>query len=275
MPFIQPTVTPNPDSLNLSGQTVIITGANAGLGFECARQFLMSRASTVILAVRTISKGEAARTSLLANQEIKKRNPGADVKVLKLDMEDYKSVIAFADSVKKEFHDLHVLLLNAGIGQLSNALLSLELLPLLEATAARTGQATRMCWVGSRMHHESSLAKKQPILPNESVLAHFDDKSKYLTIAHYGDTKLLCVMFIAEMATRVPKEKVIINTMCPGMVNTGMSDVLPFYLRPAMNFVKMLRARTPEEGAWIINYAAVVAGPETHGRYLEDKELVP
>ena len=54
-----------------------------------------------------------------------------------------------------------------------------------------------------------------------------------------------------------------------------MSDVLPFYLRPAMNFVKMLRARTPEEGGWIINYAAVVAGPETHGRYLEDKELLP
>ncbi|MCJ1401023.1 hypothetical protein MMC11_004235 [Xylographa trunciseda] len=292
MPFIQPTVTPNPDNLNLAGQTIIITGANAGLGFECARQLLISHASTVVLAVRTISKGEAARARLLANPEINKRNANADIKIMKLDMEDYQSVIAFADNVKKELHDLHVLLLNAGIGQLgfevsvtghekvtqvnylSNALLSLELLPLLEATAARTGKATRMSWVGSRMHDENSLLSKQPILPGESVLAHFDDKSKYLTIAHYGDTKLLCVMFIAEMAARVPKEKVIINIMCPGMVNTGMSDVLPFYLRPAMNFVKMLRARTPEEGGWIINYAAVVAGPETHGRYLKDKELV-
>ncbi|MCJ1433278.1 hypothetical protein MMC27_002637 [Xylographa pallens] len=284
---------PNPDSLNLAGQTIIITGANAGLGFECARQLLISHASTVILAVRTISKGEAARANLLANLDVHRRNPSADIKVLKLDMEDYKSVIAFADNVKKEVQDLHVLLLNAGIGQLgyeisvtghekvtqvnylSNALLSLELLPLLEATAARMGQATRLSWVGSRTQHSSSLAKKQPILPNESILVHFDDKTKYLALAHYGDTKLLCAMFVTEMARRVPKERVIINTMCPGMVNTGMSDVLPFYLRPAINLVKMLRARTPEEGGWIINYAAVVAGPETHGRYLEDKELLP
>ena len=236
MPFVQPPVSPNPASLNLAGQTVIITGANAGLGFECARQLLISHASTVILAVRTMSKGEAARANLLANPEVHRRNPDADIKVLKLDMEDYKSVMAFADNVKKEILDLHVLLLNAGIGQLgyessvtghekvtqvnylSNALLSLELLPLLEATAARTGQATRLSWVGSRTHHSSSLAKKQPILPNESILAHFDDKSKYLAIAHYGDTKLLCAMFVAEMAKCVPKEQVIINIMCPGMV---------------------------------------------------------
>ena len=236
MPFIQPPVSPNPDSLDLAGQTIIITGANAGLGFECARQLLISCASTVILAVRNISKGEAARASLLASPEIQRKNPNADIRVLKLDMEDYKSVIAFANNVKKEVKDLHVLLLNAGIGKLgfeisvtghekvtqvnylSNALLSLELLPLLEATAARMGQATRLSWVGSRAQHSSSIAKKDPILPTESILAHFDDKTKYSAMGRYSDTKLLCAMFVAEMAKRVPKEKVVINIMCPGMV---------------------------------------------------------
>ena len=176
MPFIQPTVNPNPDSLNLTGQTIIVTGGNAGLGYECARQFLMAHTSTAILAVRTVSERETAREKLFVDQEIKKHNPDAAIKVLKLDMEDYQSVIAFADSVKKEVRELHVLLLNAGIGQpnyevsvtghekvtqvnyLSNALLALELLLLLEATAARTGKATRLSWVGSRMHHSSSFA---------------------------------------------------------------------------------------------------------------------
>src|SRR5205814_10464095 len=103
----------------------------------------------------------------------------------------------------------------------------------------------------------------------------FDDESKYFAFSHYGDTKLLCVMFLTELAHRVPRDKVIINTMCPGMVNTGMSDVLPFYFRWIMNIVKAMRARTPKEGGWIVVNASVVAGPETHGRYLEDKVIAP
>ena len=53
-----------------------------------------------------------------------------------------------------------------------------------------------------------------------------------------------------------------------------MTDVLPIHLRLVAEFVKKLRARTPEEGGWIITYAAVVAGPKTHGRILEDKGIL-
>jgi len=283
MPFIQPPVTPTPSRVGLGGKTVIVTGGNTGLGFETARQLLVLRASTVVLAVRTPSKGEAAREKLLADPHVEDRDPSAVVKVIKLDTEDYKSVLAFVDNVKKELQDLHILLLNAGIGQLeyeksitghekvtqvnylSNALLALELLPLLEATAAKTGRPTRMSWVGSRNHQQNSLATKQPLLPEENVLEQFDDKSKYLSFAHYGDIKLLCIMFIKELAIPVPKEKVVINSMCPGMVNTAMGDLLPLPPRLVANIAKQMRARTVEEGGRILTHAAAVAGPESHG----------
>ena len=286
-------MTPTPTNIDLTGKVIIVTGANAGLGFETSRQFLALKVSKVILAVRNLSKGEAARQRLLADEAVQKHNLKADVKVMELDMERYESVVAYADQVKKELPIPHLVLLNAGIGQLgfetsptghekvtqvnylSNALLALELLPLLEATAEKTGAPTRISWVGSRMHLSNSLAKKQPLLPGESVLEHFDDRSKYLAVAHYGDTKLLCFMFVQELAKRVSKDKVIVNTMCPGMVDTNMTEVLPIYFRVIIIAVKKTRARTSEQGGWILVHAAAVVGPESHGRYLNDKDIVP
>jgi len=290
MPLFLPPVEPNP-AIDLAGKIVIITGGNAGLGFECARQFLMNKASTVILACRTVSKGEAARQRLLADHTVKETNARARIAVMRLDMESYDSVIEFADQVRKGYAALHILLLNTGIGQLnyeqaptghekvtqvnylSNALLALSLLPLLKATAAAESWPTRMSWVGSRNHERNSLHKKQPLLPNESVLEYFDDKMKYMTMAHYGDTKLLCVMFVAELAKRVDKSKVIINSMCPGMTKTEMVDKTPFYVRIPANMVMAVRARTAEQGARILLYAAMVAGEETHGSFLSDKDV--
>ena len=151
---------------------------------------------------------------------------------MKLYIDDYQSVIAFASKVKKAApRTAHPpLVLNADIGflryetsltghekvtqmkYLSNALRTLEMLPLMEATATRTGQPTQMSWVGSYIHQLHSLTK-HPLLPSEGMLAHLYDKSKYTAISHYGDTKLLCVMFISELAKGVSKERAVINTL--------------------------------------------------------------
>lgn len=121
MPFIQPPVTPTPTGINLQGKTAIITGANTGLGYETARQLLALNLSTVILAVRNISKGETAKNALVADSAVKTHNPDAVIKVVQLDMDDYASVKTFASKVKAEVPALHLLLLNAG-----NGLLKLE-----------------------------------------------------------------------------------------------------------------------------------------------------
>lgn len=117
MRFHQYPIPPTPPQTNLSGQTIIITEATAGLGREASPQLLRWRASTVILAVRDTTKGNAVRTQLLADDEVRRVNAQANVKVLRLDLADYGSVQEFADRVMREVDSLDVLLLNAGINR--------------------------------------------------------------------------------------------------------------------------------------------------------------
>jgi len=87
------------DLPTFAGRTVIITGANSGLGAVTARE-LAGRGATIIMAVRTTSKGEAAA-----------RQMTGDIEVRQLDLQDLSSVRAFADGVDK----VDVLINNAGI----------------------------------------------------------------------------------------------------------------------------------------------------------------
>lgn len=289
MGVFQTKVSPLPTDIDLTGKTVIITGASAGLGLESARQVLALKASTVILAVRNITKGEECRASLLANAD-----SNSIVKVLKLDMDDYSSVQSFAAVVKAQIPIVDFLLLNAGIGilnrensasgherttqvnYLSNVLLILELLPHLEASAITTGSPARITWVGSRMHAKSTLSEKaKAVKPEETVIGHMDDPRYFFPFQRYNDIKLLCVMFLYQLAPRLDRNKVVINMLCPGMVDTAMSDVLPIYLRVVANLVKAIRARSVEQGAWLILNAMCVVGSESHGEFLADKVIQP
>ncbi|RAV01342.1 oxidoreductase [Mycolicibacter senuensis] len=90
------------DLPSFSGRTVIITGANSGLGAVTARELARVGAS-VTLAVRDTGKGEAAAASM----------PGSEdrVKVRALDLADLSSVRRFAE----ETPAVDVLINNAGI----------------------------------------------------------------------------------------------------------------------------------------------------------------
>jgi NAD(P)-dependent dehydrogenase (short-subunit alcohol dehydrogenase family) len=157
---------------------------------------------------------------------------------------------------------------------LSNALLSLKLLPLLEAMTTKTGVPSRLSWVGSRTQYRSSLYQKWLFKADEKILERMDDKAKYSGMTIYSDMKLLVAMFVAALGEPVSSEKVIVNTMCPGAVNTHISDVLPFPLRQVMNMINYFHARSLEVGARVIVDAAVVVGRESHGRFLFDKDVV-
>ena len=289
----QAKVTPLPTDLSLQGKTIIITGASAGLGLECARQVLALDASKVILAVRNTAKGEHCKESLLADPVVQKHNKTPIVKVMKLDMADYTSVQSFAQAVKAEIPVVDYLVLNAGIvlityetsanshektlqvNYLSNMLLILDLLPHLEASAAKKGSPARITWVGSRSHYSSTLPKKSPILPNETVIGHMDDRNNFFKFQKYNDSKLLATLGVYALEKRLDRSTVQLNMLCPGMVDTAMSDILPVYLRVAVDAFKAIRARTVEQGAWLIINAMAVAGPESHGEFLMDKTVQP
>lgn len=87
------------DLPSFDGRTVIITGANSGLGAVTARE-LARRGAKIVMAVRNTGKGEAAAQQI-----------AGDVEVRRLDLQDLSSVREFADGVEKA----DVLINNAGI----------------------------------------------------------------------------------------------------------------------------------------------------------------
>lgn len=93
-----------------AGKTYIITGANVGLGFEAAKHLAQLGAAKVILAVRNVSLGEAAKV------EIDKSHDGPKTtEVWPLDLSSYDSVKAFAKRASTELDRIDALIENAGV----------------------------------------------------------------------------------------------------------------------------------------------------------------
>ncbi|MDG5775760.1 oxidoreductase [Haloarculaceae archaeon H-GB2-1] len=93
---------------DLSGATVVVTGANSGIGFEATREFARHGA-TVVMACRSVERGERARTTLLED------DPAGSLTVVELDLADLDSVRSFAESVRDSADGLDVLCNNAGV----------------------------------------------------------------------------------------------------------------------------------------------------------------
>jgi len=91
-----------------AGKLIVVTGANSGTGKEAARRLAQAGAH-VVLAVRTIAKGEQARDEILA------AHPGAQLEVRRIDLADLASVAAFADGLIAEGVPVDVLVNNAGV----------------------------------------------------------------------------------------------------------------------------------------------------------------
>ncbi|KAF4957855.1 hypothetical protein FSARC_11151 [Fusarium sarcochroum] len=289
MGLFQPSIPPLPAGIDLSGQTVVVTGASSGIGRAAARRILKLNASNVVLAVRDLAKGEAAKASFLADPKIQSMNPRGNIEVMLLNMESYDSVRSFVSTFKQRFSELHVLFLNAGgmphqrevastghekgfqVMYLSNVMLMLELLSLLESTADKTGKPSRVTWSGSSSYRQTSLMRIP--LP-ENILKYFDQVDNISMFDRYADTKLFGLLFLRELAKHYDSKKVIVNSFCPNTVNSNMAAYMPLYLRiPASIFMKV-KGRTPDEATSIVLNAAFVAGAETHGTLLEDCNLV-
>jgi len=96
------------DMPDLSGQTVIVTGSNSGIGYEAALQFARKKANT-ILACRSLEKAGAAAKQIVAS------NPGAAVEVMELDLSSLASIRSFAEAFHKSQRNLRALVNNAGV----------------------------------------------------------------------------------------------------------------------------------------------------------------
>ena len=165
--------TPPLPTTQFTSQTIIVTGSNVGLGLEAARYFVRLNAAKVILAVRSVEKGEAAKRSIIASEQ-----KSSDViEVWPLDLSSYESVKQFAQKAS-DLQRLDVLLNNAGIvteiftlreGQessitvntISPLLLSLMLLPKLRETAVRFNSLPRLVFVESFVHRMTTFPERK------------------------------------------------------------------------------------------------------------------
>ncbi|WP_223692275.1 SDR family oxidoreductase [Leifsonia poae] len=91
-----------------SGRRIVVTGANSGTGMEATKR-LAGAGAAVILGVRSLEKGEAARAAILTAA------PGAELDVRRIDLADLASVRAFADEILSESRPLDTLINNAGV----------------------------------------------------------------------------------------------------------------------------------------------------------------
>lgn len=266
-------VTPPYPTQSFSDRTVLITGANVGLGLEASRHVTRLGAERVILGVRNVATGEAAKKDI----ERSIGRPGV-CEVWELDLASYDSVLAFGDRVAK-LPKLDVAILNAAVATrefsiaegyersvtvnvINSLLLGLLILPTLKATRQKnTSYTPRLTFVVSSVHDSVAFPEWKEDQPMKTL----SDPSKAKMGERYALSKLLEVLLVQELAGRVRGSEVIVNMVNPGLCHSqlGREAGLTFKL------MKLILARSTEVGSRTL-VAGAVSGLESHGAYMTD-----
>ena len=105
---------------SLTGKTYVITGANAGAGFQAAR-ILLTRGAKVVMLNRS------AERSTVAVQELKREiGAQADVSFVRMDLADLSSVRAAAEEVLNAVARIDAVICNAAIAQVPSRQLTVD-----------------------------------------------------------------------------------------------------------------------------------------------------
>jgi NAD(P)-dependent dehydrogenase (short-subunit alcohol dehydrogenase family) len=235
------------------GRIAIVTGSSSGIGYEAAR-VLANKNAKVIIAVRSMAKGEIAKAKIM------KQNNFADLEIMKIDLSNLSSIKGFVEEYKGKFKKLDILINNAGVmippyaktkdgfelqmgtNHLGHFALTLQLLDIIKETP------------NSRVVNVSSGAHKYGKID-------FDDLSwvnrKYKPWRAYGDSKIANLYFTKELGKRLNQsdKKVLVTAAHPGWTATelqrhsGLFDYLnQFFAMPIeQGALPTLRAAFDEE----------------------------
>lgn len=259
-----------PESTEMVGKVCLVTGATRGIGFYTARALALKGAHVVIIGHHH-GRGEEAM------ERIHDADPDASVTFIYTDLMDQTQIRELDRTFRERYDRLDVLVNNAGafflrrgespdgiertfaLNHLNYFLVTHLLLDLIEESAP-----ARIVNVSSESHRGETM--------------HFDDlefeRRPYWGLRAYGESKLANLLFTYELDRRLEGKEITANALHPGFVNTHIGKQYPL-LRPMINLVHTIFAKSPEEGAETSIYLA--GSPDVtgvSGKYFIDKEPV-
>lgn len=201
-------------------KTILVTGANKGIGLHIARG-LAKQGHTVLVAARSEERGEQAAATL--------REEGLDARFLHLDVTDQALVSAAAKRVDEEFGRLDALVNNAGIALADGAWNTSELTP--ETT--RKVFETNVIGVVSVTNAFLPLLRKSSagrIVNVSSEVGSFtfitDPNQPFagMQVGAYGASKSALNMLTVSYAVELKDSSIKINAMTPGYTKTDLNE---------------------------------------------------
>lgn len=238
-----------------TGKTMVVTGANTGLGFETAKT-LAGKGARVLLGCRSLSKAQAAKDKILSVF------PKADIVIVELDLGSLASIQTAAQQINQELR-LDVLINNAGVmvpplaytkdgfesqfgvNHLGPFVLTSLLLDKIRATA------------NARILSTASIAHRKGNINFDDINA----KKYYSAWTRYAQSKIANLYFGYELQRRLNaiSDDTISVVAHPGVADTELSRYIP---KPFMLMMPVLKLffNSAEQGAWPTLCAATMAG---------------
>lgn len=244
-----------------SGRTVVITGANSGLGAVTARE-LSAHGATVVLACRDVAKGEQVASSL----------PGAEV--VRLDLGSLESVREAAGEIRGRHERVDLLVNNAGLMMTPRGVtqdgFELQVGTNHLGHFAFTGLLLDRLLVGpdSRVVTVTSLAHRWG--GGAMDFGNLQAERGYDPMGAYGRSKLANLLFTHELQRRLAEagSSTIAVAAHPGLSRTSLARYLPLPVRPFIAAGTWLTGQSAAKGALPTLRAATdpsVVGGELYG----------
>jgi len=228
-------------SLDLKNKTVVVTGANSGLGLETVR-VLSLRGATVIGMARTIEKANSARS--VANEQFIP---------LECDLSEPSSIIQSAEDLVRSGTRIDSIICNAGI----------MALPKLQQK-----HGVELQFLTNHIGHFMLVSLLGPILTNKarvtvvSSSAHkvfsyhdgiqfdnFSGNKHYNPQKAYGHSKLANLLFANELAKRLQTSNQTANAVHPGVIRTNLLRHCNPVLKYGSLIIEKLLLKNVYEGA--------------------------
>ncbi len=243
---------------DLSKKTILITGANSGLGFYAAKQ-LAYRGGHILMACRNL------KTAEIAKKDILKDVPQARLTIVPFDQGSFQSIDQFVNLIKTEYPKIDIFLLNAGIIMPDSKVKTPEGFPLttgvnffnvyyllrqLLGFLDQNNPDLRLVLVGSYSSYRARLANLNGLL-----------NPRLPRMKQYANSKLAIAMLhhVLQMNLNLFDFPVLDHVSAvlvhPGIAATNIVRNLPRWLQFLINGLISLTSHSAESGALSLTYA--------------------